>query len=233
MKDQTQTSPAPAISDATGIAELETIRRALSSHHDESTYQQNLTTTLGANGIVLGISLLLAIVGIVVELFSGHGSSEQFLASAELPTLQVVGLVQIFGILTVLCGALYFFVYRAAKRSNKDFESYISRNFAYLKNLSFLSDLVVKFAMISVVVLASKPEWVAPLCMLFVGDYLIQGRLFTIELKWSLVFGALCMIAAVAMVCFKSALLIWPFTAFAIAAGVSLYQVASLRKGAA
>lgn len=215
------------------LNELANIRRALESRGDESTMSQNRLTTLGANGIVMGISLLLAIVGVFTELISGHASSQQFIDSARFPSLQVVGLVQIFGILTVLCGALYFFVFKAAKRSNKDFSSYVARNFAYLKNLSFISDLVVKFAMISVVVLAEKPEWVAPLCMLFVGDYLIQGRLFTISLNYSMVFGAICLLAAVAMVWFGSTLLIWPFIAYAIASGLSLVQIASLKKQAA
>lgn len=239
MKQQTQSSNATAtavVADTDNhhntLAELANIRQALEGKGDESAAKRNLLTTLGANGIVLSTSLLLAVVGIIAELISNHGNSKQFIESAQFPNLQVFGLVQIFGILTVLCGALYFFVYRAAKRSNRDFNEYVARNFTYLKNLSFVSDLVVKFAMISVVVLAERPEWVAPLCMLFVGDYLIQGRLFTISLNWAFVLGAVCMLAAVAMVCFNSTLLIWPFIAYAIAAGLSLVQIASLKKAA-
>ncbi len=213
------------------VADLAVIRRAIGSAQDEADSSNRTNqTAIGANIMLQGAALFIAVFGIIAELASGHNGTQQFLDSAFSANLRMVGLVQLGLMVAVLAGALYFLVYRAAKRSKRDFERYVSRNFAYLKNLSFLSDLAIKFGVIAIVILAQKPEWIAPVCMLFIGDYLIQGRFFTVPLTAAMVLGAGCMIGALAMFYFSSALLIWPFTAFAAVTAISLVQVISLRK---
>jgi len=58
--------------------------------------------------------------------------------------------------------------------------AYIVRNFIYIKNLSLISDLLMKFIALSLAILAGKPEWIAPLLAAFTGDYLLQNRFFTL-----------------------------------------------------
>lgn len=88
---------------------------------------------------------------------------------------------------------LYFVIWRAAKHNNEDVISYTARNFKYLKNLSFFSDLLMKFFGIALIVLADKPEWIAPLLIAYIGDYLLQQRFFTLPFKASAVLG-LCVL---------------------------------------
>lgn len=214
------------------IAELRDMQRAIEASRDEKSTSQTLLTTFGTNGVMLGGALVFALVCIIVELVTGHGTTQQFMESANNNELKTVGLIQVAMMIGVLCATLYFFVFRAAKRSNRDFNSYVARNFSYLKNLSFLSDLLVKFVVFSAIVIAGKPEWVAPCFMLFIGDYLIQGRFFTISLNLSLILGVISILGAAVMVWLGSTLLLWPLLTFAIATGLSFAQLIAIRKHA-
>ena len=40
--------------------------------------------------------------------------------------------------------------------------------------------------------LAGHPEWIPPLLLAFTGDYLVQGRLFTLPTKSAVILGVIC-----------------------------------------
>jgi len=79
------------------------------------------------------------------------------------------------------------------------------------------------------VILANKPELVAPISLLFVGDYLIQGRFFTIPFALSSVFGYLFVAGGVLMFLVSSSLLVLPLGAVMVSAGFSIWQMIRLR----
>jgi hypothetical protein len=49
---------------------------------------------------------------------------------------------------------------------------------------------------LALVVLSGHGEWVPALLLLFLGDYLLQGRYFTLPLKLALLAGPICFVAA-------------------------------------
>ncbi len=214
---------------AADIAEVRKSLTEADAHHGTAR-QDAAPTTTGAHIILQAGALILAVWGLGSEVLSGHQNSALFLASVGIPDIQVIGLVQIFAILSIIVAGIYLMAHRAAKRSRQNFGEYVSRHFPYLKHQSFVSDLVLKFCVIGMVILADKPALVAPICMMFVGDYLIQGRFFTIPLIVANVLGGAAMLGGVAMFLLGSTLLAWPFAAVAIAAAYSLSQMIYLRR---
>ena len=108
------------------------------------------------------------------------------------PELRLVGIGIIASILAGLVILLYFVIWRAARHSGEEFNSYVVRNFRYARLLSYLSDLMMKFGAVALVMLAGHPEWIAPLLLAFTGDYLVQGRLFTLPTRMAVILGAIC-----------------------------------------
>jgi hypothetical protein len=133
----------------------------------------------------------------------------------------------------LLLAILYLSVFAAARKSGKDFNTYAAKNFSYLKNMSFVSDLLVKYVVITLLILAGQPEWVSPICTLFVGDYLVQGRFFTLPLRLSLTSGILCILGAGFQAYIGSPLLTWPALAALIASSASLWHLQKLQAIAA
>lgn len=114
------------------------------------------------------------------------------LASSYDSYVRLSGIVGMAAILAFLLGCLYFILWQAAKRSNESLNDYIARNFSYIANLSLGADLFVKFIVLSAIVQAGKPEWFGPLLLIFTGDYLLQGRLFTLPISIAAILGLAC-----------------------------------------
>ena len=133
---------------------------------------------------------------------------------------------------------LYVLVFRASRRAQEDFPRFVSRNFAYLKNLSLLSDLLVKVAALAVVIHLGQPRWLAPLLVLFVGDFLLQGRFFALPLRPSLGVGLLCVGGAGALavwgdeVLSASTMLNVPLAVFVAVSAMSLWHLVRRRRAA-
>ena len=201
------------------IRDLATIRRAVERTTDAVDPKVSLIT-IETNLILQLAAVVIAAVFFIIELTTGHKNTTMMLISANNPELRLIGIIEVALALILLCTTLYFIVYRAAKESSREFHDYLAKNFIYLKNMSFLSDLFVKFTIFSLLIAAGKPAWVSPVLLLFIGDYLIQGRFFTLPTKEGLLLGIFCVAAASLQMVNGSALLIWPLLAF-IAAGVA------------
>lgn len=213
------------------IEDLATVRKAIEAagSSDPSARTRSVTGThLLLQLSALGLALLL----IGVEAATGNLASQALSMSPWSADIRVSTVATMGQLLLVLVGALYFVVHRASRASQRDFGAFVARNFAYLRNLTFLSDLLVKFVIVALVVHLRAPQWVAPLLLLFTGDYLLQGRFFTLPLRLALGLGVGCIVGAVALAWFGEALLIWPLAAFACVCVVSVAYTLRLRKGA-
>jgi hypothetical protein len=113
-------------------------------------------------------------------------------------------------------------LWRVARREGENLSSYVERNFAYLRVLSFGSDLFLKFIATAAVILAGRGDWVAPLLMIFTGDYLLQGRVFILPLRGALVFGLGCFVLGVVQLLWLEGSLVYPLSVFCAACLLSL-----------
>ncbi len=211
------------------INDLATIRKAIETSGGDSHTQQD-RAIIGAN-LVLQITAILLAAGMLVwELTSGHLNSMFLSFSAHDKDLRISTIVLIGALLLMLVVALYVIVFRASRESKRDFSRFVARNFGYLKNLSLLSDLLIKFAILALLIHVRQPQWVAPLLFAFIGDYLIQGRFFTITLRLSLLLGLLCFVCGGVQAYQGSILLSWPLAGFVLVCGISIAENLRLRR---
>lgn len=177
---------------------------------------------IDANLIFQGLCLIVALALIAFELLSGRSMSAIMMLSAQDREIGVLGLAQVGIALPAFVMCIYFVVWRASRHSDQPLSDYLVRNFQYLRNLGFVSDLAVKFIPLSLLVLGSHPEWVPPLLTLYVGDYLIQGRFFSLPVKAALSLGVVALIVAAAQYLTHSTELLWPLVAFVVATACSV-----------
>lgn len=215
------------------VSDLAVIRRAIDKAAGRDPSIPAHSTAMDAGFVIQGLCLVIAVGLLVFELVSGREMTEIMMLSARDAELGWLGLVQVAlaGLTLLMC--IYFLAWRAARHSGQSFNDYLMRNFRYLRNLSLVSDLLVKFVPLSFVVLAGRPEWVAPILSLYIADYLVQGRFFTLSTRVSLVFGGASVIAAAAQYLGHSTQLAWPLVHFAVVTAVSLLFLISARREAA
>jgi hypothetical protein len=170
--------------------------------------------------VLIGAALILAL-----DLVGGHAQTEALLYSASDPQFMMLSLVQSGGVLAVIVGAIYFLVWRGAQRAGESFEQFVTRNFRYLRSLSFVSDTLVKFTCLAVAIVAKRPDLTPPLLFVFMADYLVQGRLWVLPPRLSLGLASACLAGAAAQVAAGSALMGWPLGAFV---GISALSLALL-----
>lgn len=174
------------------ISDLSMIRQSIERHRAGSPSSSTIRNVLDAN-LILQISALIFVIGLIIgEYAFGHLISEGLVLSQSYRQMAIFGIVEIGLALSLMVMIAYFVVWRASRHAEQSLTEFLTRNFSYLHRLSFVGDLLVKFAVVSLIVLSGKAAWITPVLVLFTGDYLIQGRFFTIPLKWSLALGLLC-----------------------------------------
>jgi hypothetical protein len=89
----------------------------------------------------------------------------------------------------MLALSVYLIVWRNAQLAGEELSAFIRRNFRYLSFATLTSDLFIKFSAVSLVILAQRPDWVAPILIACTGDWLIQGRGFMLPVKISIPLG--------------------------------------------
>tara|TARA_Y100001934_G_scaffold171739_1_gene203735 strand:+ start:1080 stop:1781 length:702 start_codon:yes stop_codon:yes gene_type:complete len=215
------------------IADVELIRRVLDQAEQNETPAQTmglfgvtLTANLILQGLALGVSALL----LVIELLSRGRLTEMLMLGATFPDIRLVGIGLMAGILIGLVILLYFVIWRAARNSGEELNAYIIRNFRYARLLSYLSDLLLKFAAVALVMLAGRPEWIPPLLLAFTGDYLVQGRLFTLPTRLAVLLGALCIAAGLYQFLAEIQTLLPPLIVFTTVAMISIGRLIRLHR---
>ncbi len=217
------------------IADVELIRRVL----DQVDQAQSrpaapaaglFGVTLTANIILQSLALTGTGVLLLVEALGDGFLTRTLMLGRQSPDLSLIGIGLMGGILVGLVILLYFVIWRAARHNGEEFNAYIVRNFRYARLLSYLSDLLMKFTAVALVLLAGHPEWVPPLLLVFTGDYLVQGRLFTLPTRTAVLLGALCIGTGLFQFVAGLESLIPPLAAFSAIASVSIGRLIRLHR---
>lgn len=212
------------------VRDLAMIKRAIERVEGEEQPVQARRSAIQAKLFVHYISLFFALVLVAVELFFDHNLTRSMLVLSRFWEEGVIGIAQVGATLVVFVMCLYFIVWRSSRHSGQGFAQYVAKNFRYLRSLSLVADLLVKFIVFSLVMLAPRPEWIAPLLSIFIADYLIQGRFFHFPVKLSLGLGLLCIAVAAGLYFYPSALLIWPLSMFVLIGTLSVIMLLRARK---
>lgn len=197
------------------VNDLAVIRRAVEKAGRKDTGVPVNAIAVDAGLLFQGICLLIAAALIGFEVISSGSMTSIMLYSAHDTEIGLLGLAQVAFVVATLVMCLYFIVWRASMHSEQPFQDYLVRTFQYLRNLSLVSDLLTKFIPLSLLVLAGHPEWVSPLLCLYIADYLVQGRFFSMPVQVSLLLGTVALGVAVAQYLIHSANLLWPLVLFA------------------
>ena len=155
------------------IADVALLRRVLHQIEQKRTDQESaglFGTTLNANMLLQGGALCIALALAIVEIFSDNVISRAMILGNESLDLRLAGIGIVALMLLGMITALYFVLWRAARHNGEEFGAYIARNFRYARHVSYLSDLLMKFVAVALVLLAGQSQWVAPLLMAFTGD---------------------------------------------------------------
>ena len=156
---------------------------------------------------------MIAGVFLVAEFIDGS-ITLSFLVSRFHTSYRLFGITSMGVGLFVLIAAVVTILEIGAKSSGQDTTRYIQRHFAQLSLLSFSSDLFVKYAALCGVILALRPDWVAPLLLIFTGDYLLQGRLFSLPFKAGLIGGLLVIGVGILQFLLGSGNMLFPLAVF-------------------
>lgn len=214
------------------VSDLAVIRRAIEKAGGQDPTIPANRIALDAGLIFQGLCLLIAVALLAYELISGREMTHIMMLSRHDEELGVLGLAQVAmtGVALIMC--LYFLAWRGAHHAEQSFNDYVARNFQYLKNLSLVADLLVKFIPLSLLVFAGHSEWIAPLLSLYIADYLIQGRFFSLPTRASLVAGVASVVVAAAQYLTHSAQLLWPLLHFSVVTVISLFFLISAKRAA-
>ena len=207
------------------IADVALLRRVLHQIEQNRTDQESaglFGTTLNANMLLQGGALCIALVLAIVEIFSDNAISRAMILGNESLDLRLAGIGIVALMLLGMITALYFVLWRAARHNGEEFGAYIARNFRYARHVSYLSDLLMKFVAVALVLLAGQSQWVAPLLMAFTGDYLLQGRLFTLPTKAAVALGVVCIGGALLQFLSHSDSLLIPLAVFSVISAFSV-----------
>lgn len=209
------------------LEDIANIRRAIEKTDgaESATAREALGITAATRWRVLVGAFVLALFFLGIELVTGFGVTRGIQVLAAEPKMRTHGLLHVAFLLAVFLGVTYSVVWHAARTAGQSFERYVSRNFNYLQNLSLFSDVFVRLVMVVLFILAQQPLWVAPVLLLFTGDFLIQGKLFLIPVNVSLIGGLLCIVGAAVQFTLGSGSLVFPLAVFALACGASLYTL--------
>ena len=207
------------------MRDLALIRRTL----DRAEKTTLTSLTLKVDRIVQGTAFVLAFALLIIEVISGGINTEALLVSRDDAYFLVSGIIWLGALLVILSYALYAVVRFAAHENEKEFKSFVTEHFVYLHRLSIFSDLFIKFLMVALIAFAGKPEWVAPLLLFFTGDYLLQGRFFSLTVRVAAPLGGFCILAGVAQLWIGSPALWFPFLVFSAIALLSFIHVMRIK----
>jgi hypothetical protein len=193
---------------------------------------QKFSSVSEPQSLHLWMHCLLSAIGLVLlvrECFVYPSLTEVIYYTYLYEKLRWICIGVIAAVVVVFVAAFYLSVRHAARKEGEEFASYVSRNFVYLQNLSFLSDLLLKFIVIALILVARRPDWVASVLLMFAGDYLIQGRLFILPLRASLYLGIVCILGGVVQLIFFNGELAFFFAVVFILSLLSVLHIRKLR----
>lgn len=117
---------------------------------------------------------------------------------------------------------------RVAQKNMQSVQDFLRKNFSYLYHMNLVSDLLVKMVFLSVLIFLDKMSWMTPILLLFVGDFLIQGKIFYFSIKSGIILCLGCFTLAIASIEFNVHSILLPFcvfTLFSILSAWNLYGI--------
>ena len=206
------------------LSDIALMRRVLDQVEQDRADTNLFGITVDANLLLQGLALGGVLILLVLEVF-GNPSISRLVDEMRSggPHLTEIGLLG-FGLCMLLI-LLYFVLWRAARHSGEEMLAYTARNFRYARSFSFMSDLLMKFMFVWSLVFLNQAHWIAPLLLAFTGDYLLQGRFFTLSNKVSAVLGVLCIGGAALQFLYAPGEFGIPLTVFAVICAASLIKV--------
>lgn len=214
------------------MGNLTVIRRAIEKAENRNTTIPNNKMAIDAGLIFQGICLLIGIAMLVYELVSNNEMTQVMMLSVHDAESGIFGLAQVALTMLTLVICLYFLAWRAAHHSGQSLDDYLVRNFQYLKNLSIVSDLLVKFIPLSMLVFVGHAEFIPPLLSLYIADYLVQGRFFNLPTRPALFLGLISVVAVFIQYQSKSVQLAWPLLHFSAVTAISLLYLHNAKRKA-
>lgn len=192
------------------IRDLAEIRRAIERAERQPDMPISISGLRAQRFVHLAGIVILAVM-IVIEYHLNPGRFDSLIRTYRSTQVRYLFVCSLAAMLAAMACGLYLVVWHEARKAGETFEAWVARNFRYLSSLSFLSDLFVKFSSLALMILARRPDWVAPLLAIFTGDYLIQGRFFLLPVRMSLLLGFLCVAFGTVQCLFLPGSLLYPF----------------------
>lgn len=208
------------------LADIALIRRTLDQSEQDPLDSRLVGVILEANLLLQAVAFVAVLALCLLEVISGNSITQTLMMGNQIDEFRRFGIGIMGFILIGLLITLYFVLWRAAIHNGENIGAYITRNFRYVRNLSLISDLLMKFITLAILLLANRPEWVAPVLLAFTGDYLLQGRFFTLTTKTSVVLGVACIAVGLAQFASQIPSLLIPLAVFALVAGLSTVRLA-------
>jgi len=97
-----------------------------------------------------------AVLLVLLEVMSGHSITHTLTTGSQIDEFRRFGIGIMGFILVGLLITLYFVLWRAAIHNGENIGAYITRNFRYVRNLSLISDLLMKFITLALLLLANR-----------------------------------------------------------------------------
>jgi len=204
------------------LGDIEAIRQII----DRKVSPSGLRIEASVTALLLVVSLLF----LAIEVISGGAITRDFLASAHDEELRYKGLLSLVTALAILVFGIYWLAWRRSREAQQSLKRLLNKQLPGLRLESFLSDLVLKFAILSLLVLIRRPDLVNVALLVYSADYVLQGRFFRIPdvLRFSLGVG-LYILGAVSFIKGWAALSL-SLGAFAVVCTASIcFLIASIR----
>lgn len=213
------------------IRDLELIRSILSTSGEQSELRAKGNTRAWQSQLIVHLGTLAVVLGLImIEIVFENINTQFLLASRISPVILQLGIFNLSLMLLVGLVALYYVAFWAARTSELNIQDYLKHHFTYLRNFSFIADLLVKYVTFSLLLSAQRPEWIAPLLTLFIADYLFQRRFFVLPVRSGMFLGVLCLLVSCAQFINQSPLLLWSLVVFLIAGMASLLNILSMQR---
>ncbi len=204
------------------LSDLEALKHAVLLRKNQS--------PLGVDSVELHhklhiIALTFVVCLVILDFPEKYLLTTDVLASAGDAALQMSGIVSAGVVLLMFLAGGYGLVAFQARKQRQKYDEYTERYFTHFRNLSLFSDLFVKYAAFCAIILAGKPEWLAPALLLFTGDWVMQGRFFVLGARLSTLLGLACFAGALVMFLTGAGLMMIPLIVFL---GINMFSLVGI-----
>ncbi|HEX4922981.1 MAG TPA: hypothetical protein VFV50_02810 [Bdellovibrionales bacterium] len=210
------------------VEDLALIRRLIDRPNETTTSPRALNTNVLLHFALLAISVML----VGVELYWDHIIAYTMSLAKNDASIRAVGTAQIGAGLGLIVALVYFIVWTGARQQSQSFEDYVTQNFHYLRNLTLVSDMFVKFAAVGLLIMAGHTQAIGALFLVYTADLLIQGRVFKFRVREAMPLGVACLVASGFYYAWGFEALLWPMAVFAGLTTLSFARVLNERRRA-